>query len=255
MPSPRHPRATQCRHCGAALTALQAMRGGTCLRPACRRAATDAASERQRSVELGRRLGAAVRAGAPAALPRYTVLWLVPHETRMTALPRALRERVQQHLADLAAGRPGPPLPDHGVLPVAEAEPPMPAAGVCALCRGRCCRPGREFHGFVDRALLERWTVRHPGTTLADAARAYRRCLPRRHVAGSCAFHGARGCTLPREMRSDLCNAFRCDGLRQALELQAPGLVVALPAPAGLQRAAWLQHDRSGPLPRRGRSA
>ena len=29
----------------------------------------------------------------------------------------------------------------------------------------------------------------------------------------SCIFHGADGCALPRELRSDVCNNFECNGL------------------------------------------
>lgn len=256
MLHPGPPLDARCPYCGAPRDALQAMRGSTCGRPACRHAADIGKQVVERRAELDRRRSAAVRAGAPAALAQAPVIWLAPHPVRITELPRALRDAQVRHLHALAAGADGPPLPPNA-WPGAGAADQAPAAGaVCALCRGRCCRPGREHHGFVDRALLQRWAARHAAASLQDAAEAYRRRLPRRHVAGSCAYHGAHGCTLPREMRSDICNDFGCEGLRDARSLDTEaGWVVALPQAATVDRAAWVQGGRVQPLPRRPKAA
>jgi hypothetical protein len=48
-----------------------------------------------------------------------------------------------------------------------------------------------------------------PGELLDD----YISLLPERTFSGSCVFHGERGCALPQEMRSGLCNDFYCEGL------------------------------------------
>jgi hypothetical protein len=34
--------------------------------------------------------------------------------------------------------------------------------------------------------------------------------MPEQAVAGSCAFHGAQGCTLERGFRADICNEYLC---------------------------------------------
>ncbi len=246
------PRRRRCRYCGEGLSTLQAMRGDACTRPPCRRAAIEAAVAGRRAVALERRRRAALRAGAPAWVADAGVVWLAPHDTLVVPLPAALRDEQARHLGALVAGAQVAPLPPHEARPdPAPGSAEAGAAGVvCTLCRGRCCRPGQEHHGFVDRALLERWVAAHAGSTLDDAAQAYRACLPRRHVSGSCAYHGPQGCTLPRPMRSHICNGFRCDALRAA-QAADTGLLVALPSPAGVRRAAWLHDGRGAALPAR----
>ncbi len=41
----------------------------------------------------------------------------------------------------------------------------------------------------------------------------YNERVPAAGYAGSCIFHGKRGCTLDRSLRSDVCNSYFCGGL------------------------------------------
>jgi len=43
--------------------------------------------------------------------------------------------------------------------------------------------------------------------------RLYSERVPPTGFAGSCVFHGPQGCTLERELRSDVCNSYFCSGL------------------------------------------
>jgi len=54
---------------------------------------------------------------------------------------------------------------------------------------------------------------RDPRTDPGELFDYYISMLPERTYSGSCVFHGERGCALPREMRSGLCNDFCCEGL------------------------------------------
>lgn len=206
--------APRCRHCGEPLETLRARLHAVCRRPACLQR-EDARVERDHRRALAARLRDALAlppgAGAAAAVP---VIWIRRYEAAAVDLPESLRSSHLAYLDRIAT--------DPAMAEVAPAEPTPEAATphraesqLCAWCGGRCCRFGSEHDAYLKPAHLRRWQVDHPGSTLADAAAAYAARLPQRHVAGSCLYHGERGCTLDRDMRSEVCNRFACDGLRE----------------------------------------
>jgi hypothetical protein len=89
------------------------------------------------------------------------------------------------------------------------------AAAVCAVCAGACCHRAGD-HAFLDAAAIARFPaaigIMDP-SYIADTYAAY---LPARSFAGSCVYHTFAGCSLPRALRADICNAYRCSGLKQA---------------------------------------
>jgi hypothetical protein len=61
-------------------------------------------------------------------------------------------------------------------------------------------------------------------------------------VGGSCAYHGDRGCVLPREDRAPICNAYACDSLqatRRTLDDES-GAFIAETLVDQVPRAGWL---------------
>jgi hypothetical protein len=88
------------------------------------------------------------------------------------------------------------------------------ATVACSLCRGWCCKGGGD-HGYLDERVMAR--VRHARTELDARAvmRLYVERVPTVGYDGSCVFHGAKGCTLDRSLRSDVCNSYFCLGLDQ----------------------------------------
>lgn len=103
---------------------------------------------------------------------------------------------------------------DPGVVRVdredAEQGPLMDAA--CILCKGQCCLNGGPNNAFLEVEDIQRFRIRNPGATREDIRAAYAALMPDRTSVMSCVFHGPIGCTLPREMRSQLCNSFVCRG-------------------------------------------
>ena len=83
----------------------------------------------------------------------------------------------------------------------------------CATCRGQCCSHGGE-HAYLDEDTIRRVARARPELGAHSIAALYRARLARESFAGSCVFHGAQGCRLPRELRSDLCNEFYCNALK-----------------------------------------
>jgi hypothetical protein len=100
------------------------------------------------------------------------------------------------------------------------------AAAACTLCKGWCCKNGDD-DGFLDEATLARvW----PDMTADAIIHMYAALVPDIGYAGSCIFHGEKGCTLPRDSRSNVCNVYFCDGLRafiQSDEKAGPTIVIA----------------------------
>ncbi|HEV3027303.1 MAG TPA: hypothetical protein VG457_06995, partial [Planctomycetota bacterium] len=68
----------------------------------------------------------------------------------------------------------------------------------------------------------------HPDETPAQALETYLSYIPAESTAGSCIYHAREGCTLPRGLRSDVCNRFICDDLERLQKEMATG---GLPPP------------------------
>ncbi len=150
-------------------------------------------------------------------IPRITVpgqrTGLAPADP---ARVRALKRHLVESIRDLVAAR----RPDRLVQKRAP-EPTGFAARVvaagCGHCRGSCCMAGGT-HAFIDERTLARVRQENPALSARAAIRAYVDAIPPRAVRGSCLFHGPSGCTLPRALRAELCNAYYCDGLGEFLK-------------------------------------
>lgn len=141
------------------------------------------------------------------------------NETSTSKLPQARRRRLADHLHELIeeighqAGTPHPLDDDQRSRPETQGEGRMLEHG-CATCRGHCCRTGGE-QAYLDSLVLRRFWSTRPKAPGASIVGAYLAELPKRSYTGSCVFHAASGCALPRAMRADICNEFLCDGLQE----------------------------------------
>ncbi len=200
---------------------------------------------------------------------------VVPANTRSTeALPITVRQafldRLQGNLAQIqAADGAGPEHPrvqdrvaqdavvQAGDVQAVEAldESAVTRTAIlgrsCATCRGECCTAGGD-HGFLRRESLVRIRREHPALDDHDLYALYVSHIPERHYRGSCLFHATTGCTLPRTLRSDLCNRYVCGGLTQlSTALDATGGTAAFVAAADsvhLRRMSLIEGDRSTPV-------
>ncbi len=91
------------------------------------------------------------------------------------------------------------------------------ARAACALCRGFCCKGGGE-HGYLDERVMARVRQARPELEARAVIRLYVERVPAVSYAGSCVFHGAKGCTLDRSLRSDVCNSYYCGGLADVMK-------------------------------------
>ncbi|MBV1857843.1 MAG: hypothetical protein KUG77_05475 [Nannocystaceae bacterium] len=85
---------------------------------------------------------------------------------------------------------------------------------VCQTCRGACCKAG-ENHAFLTRRVLSRVKAELRVVSEAALLESYLDRVPTVAREGSCIYHGAQGCALPRAMRSETCNRFLCYPLKQ----------------------------------------
>lgn len=204
-------------------------------------------THRARVARLARAAGLApseVRVGVVGGIP----------EAPLTALPADRRAACTAHLIQVAdaafASDEAPPGPrDRPVTPPAS---PLGAA-FCGTCRGLCCRPGADSNAFVTRASILATRSARPDLNRDRMITLSTDALPEVSTTGSCVYHGARGCTLARWQRSDICNGFRCRSLieiEQGDDPDRPLLIVAQPG-SGRGRSRVFGHvDRGAGLPR-----
>ena len=86
----------------------------------------------------------------------------------------------------------------------------------CGTCRGKCCSNGGE-HAYITVDTMLGYFEQHPHETLDEVVERYMGLLPDETMEVGCVYQHAKGCSLPRAMRSETCNTFFCESL---VELQ-----------------------------------
>jgi hypothetical protein len=137
----------------------------------------------------------------------------------------------------------------------ADLEPPAEmASNVCRVCQGACCHLGKE-EAFLDRAAIRRFIALSGICDPLEIVYAYFGYLPQTAVADACVYQTDRGCTLPRWMRADICNAYRCKGLRQTEQMiRGDGirrLCVVVRRDNYITRSAFIRNRQIYPYPPR----
>lgn len=128
---------------------------------------------------------------------------------------RTLKKHLVESLRDLRSAK----RPERLIQP--ESVPPSGFAATvttvgCTHCQGFCCRNGGE-QAYLDERTMARVRKANPELDAAAIIRLYTSVIPAQAVAGSCIFHGERGCTLTRALRAELCNSYWCTGLQDYL--------------------------------------
>lgn len=228
--TPKHAR---CTLCDRPLHTPRELTDRVCASETCQRRhfiTTARIVERQRMQALlaHARTRRAAEAAAVGEDPDHFPIVVIPSfPQRRTRLPAARRRAFGEHVARqiAVAFERGP----DDTPPVQTDPPPTPEVAAalgaaCATCRGHCCRHGGE-RAYLGPEAMQRYIAAHPDHGPEDVQRAYLAHVGTRTVTGSCVYHGARGCTLPREMRSDTCNRFFCGplyDLKRALATDGP---------------------------------
>lgn len=236
MPPERTAQPATCAVCGQALTDLQLRSGDLCDNWRCRDRRRAEASR-----DFQARMAEALH---EPACHTARVVRIPGGDTQLGPVPPEQRDALREHLDGLVqrlAHEPGGAAP--AAAAAADTSDLPRAADVCGACGGHCCRLARDHHAFLDEAALRRLLAARPEFSAEALPDLYLAHLPAQHVEESCAFHGQSGCTLPREMRADLCNRYACEGLIEATAwLQQPGprQVLLMNPVHGSQRRATL---------------
>ena len=223
-----------CRVCGLVLSFRQSIEK-ICGDPHCRTAYPAIQSrEEARRASRQRRSAAVVRAKARrwfrTALQQSPAIrglqWKTPDELDVLVLPANTRllaglpESRKQEFINEAESFVGAMRQD-GTQEAETAQQESPGqfaevssepnswAHSCAVCGGYCCQSGGT-HAYLRPGQIARYTQSHHADEPDDVVRAYASHLPVVSFENSCVYHGAQGCTLPFEMRSEACLSFYC---------------------------------------------
>lgn len=146
----------------------------------------------------------------------YTPILLPTNQRKIVPLSRQRRYRFAKRLQRLLDTIDwNPPTQKSGSQEIASNQGFLATmlSKACAICRGHCCMRG-DTHAYLDGDTIQHFLHHHTQPLrLSDILTAYCRHLPTLSYANSCVFHAARGCILPRNLRSETCHAFLCTGL------------------------------------------
>ena len=155
-------------------------------------------------------VGVEAEAAAFGVVPRMTRPLAPLPEARRAGFAARLDAMLDALFAAPAGGDGAGPEPDAETLRRHAAHEPALGAAACGACRGACCTLGASTDAFLTPDELRRARAALGEAGRAALRDAYLSRLPEVSVEGSCVFHGAVGCTLPREIRAGICNGFVC---------------------------------------------
>ncbi len=84
---------------------------------------------------------------------------------------------------------------------------------LCTECKGGCCIAGAE-HAYLSVFTIRTMMDANPHYSTEDILDLYLSHISPQSVKGSCINQTDRGCALPRDLRSDICNGFFCEPLK-----------------------------------------
>lgn len=224
-----------CKVCSGPLTVHQEVRGGVCDAASCRHRALHAMlAEQRRAI----RREALSKHGFPLnETPGLYVAQLPVYHGKITNLPEKRRRRFRDHLLRLIGLAAVPKGQEPAVEPVevastAAIELRKIVGECCATCQGWCCQAG-STHAYLKESTVRGVLAAAPGLRPRQVLDAYLSYLPAKSYEGSCVFHTATGCALPRSMRSDTCKDYFCAGVVDLIaELDGPRPQTVLAAAA-----------------------
>ena len=224
--------APQCVVCGNSLTVSEQAVGKTCSRSECKtsRVRQQAQAKIRRQQALRDRVAMAeqalVKSKSISAQTDRPLGVLPSNQRRPVGISkRQLRpfiDRLMGIISQAAAVRFGNAiLQDDGVgyktpLELSPSQLAILGNG-CAVCRGHCCFQGRG-HAFIHVDTILGYMQRHPDQRPRDVLEAYVSRIGPKAYEDSCVYHAENGCTLPRDMRSKVCNGYLCKGLDEILD-------------------------------------
>ena len=237
---------SRCPACGRSLSNHERFAGDFCSDWQCRHKRLLEEQHAALSARLQALRDAAAQAAGGGDIASAPVIRVRYYENGLGPVTPSQRQALRAHLMGLEAEvralqeaevqATEPPKDDDGGISSFPAEPEIDAllGQVCARCTGHCCRLGFGRHAFLDAPALRRAQRQQPEADFEMLVERYLQALPEQHHAGSCGFHGAQGCVLPRTQRATICNIYECPGLEQTRQLAET---------EGVRRVFVVRHD------------
>lgn len=88
---------------------------------------------------------------------------------------------------------------------------------LCTMCKGGCC-PSGEDHAYISASTIAQLMKTKPELSTAEIHQLYLSKVARKTVVGACINQTEKGCSLPRYMRSDICNGYYCEPVKSYLD-------------------------------------
>ena len=159
--------------------------------------------------------------------PKSFLLAIIPAAVhRITRLPAQRRREFRTQLQSLIdrASSSVPLAVDQGAAMESASELVQDVrlqttlGNACACCQGSCCRGGAYTHAYLGAETVRRYMKAHPDQSPRKVLATYMRYVGDETCEGSCIYHRSDGCSLPRDLRANICNEFYCVGLREFRE-------------------------------------
>jgi len=222
-----HYRPNRCTYCGTGISVNQTIQPGHCGDQDCatrhavkghyaaQKARRDVYAEHLRSARNAPEMADLVARAGVNSRAEMTLVAVPFNGTRLVPVEEERMADFKTHLSDVIAQafeasdtEVATYMPDRK----AEPEEPFLAAG-CATCQGNCCKLGNKSKAFLSRLTMMGHRKIWPDLTAEVMEANYLAALPELASEECCVYQGEMGCTLPREMRSDICNSFHCHEL------------------------------------------
>lgn len=217
-----------CRSCSTTLSITQNIRG-LCDDPECRRKDVPYQEQLRRQAiirTIQQQIPESWRSQPVALLPRNSQALTPLSPIRITAFREFLSQTVSEATA-LSETAEETTASTNGI-PAKQTDLPVLDAG-CTLCGGDCCQTGGNT-AWLEPSTIQRLNWQSLGISEQRIIEHYLSYVPTVSYENSCIYHAERGCTLPRKMRSNVCNQFLCRGLSevwQGLSSTSSGQCVA----------------------------
>ncbi|MCK7595945.1 hypothetical protein M0G74_01525 [Microbulbifer sp. CAU 1566] len=192
-------------------------------------------TERERNIEArirqeeaeNQRLLQSALAGRCPSLEGEAYMMVIPAgRTQIAPLNAARLAAYRAHLEKIVAQAQSPDAGllearDQNLVPAREIQlreaqqreaPELEAIGdhLCSLCKGACCSSGQD-HAYLSPLSIRRAMDANPDLDGQGIVSLYLACLPEESIENACINQTSTGCSLPKALRSDICNAYFCD--------------------------------------------
>ncbi len=87
---------------------------------------------------------------------------------------------------------------------------------LCEMCKGGCCSYGKD-HAYLSASTIMQLIKQKPELSIAEIQELYLSKVDSKTVEGACINQTKLGCSLPRYMRSNICNGYYCDSVKSYL--------------------------------------